>query len=216
MGTCVKIPSCFLCRGLPGAPRVAIRTAGKEQDAEFGLSAACPPPWETCPQSSHCPAAPLGGGQARASAAVSLVGTPIFLCAHPVSGPFLKLSVVEKPAFQQPSQQPPWLLNHSSSSLFSHPELLKAGSRQPVQDTSGSLHSASLPTGPKAWQLPACISISQLRQAFPLFCHPLSGSHSDSSGVFMRFGLFCESVLFSLFSFGLGRFFCCPGCPQTI
>lgn len=119
---------------LLGAPWVVIKTAGKEQDAQAGSSAACPPPWEACPQSSRCPAAPLGGGQARAPAAVSLVGAPICLCAHPVSRPstLLELSATEKPAFQQPSQQPPPLPSTALLLCLAISEFLKAGT-EPVE-----------------------------------------------------------------------------------
>lgn len=121
---------------LLGAPWVVIKTAGKEQDAQAGSSASCPPPWEACPQSSRCPAAPLGGGQTRASAAVSLVGAPICLCAHPVSRPssLLELPATEKPAFRQPSQQPPPLPLPSTALLLclAISELLK-GSTEPVE-----------------------------------------------------------------------------------
>lgn len=89
--------------------------------------------------------APLGGGQARASAAVSLAGTPIFLCAHPISCPssLLELSAAEKPVS---SQQPPPLPSHVLlCSAIS--ELSKASSRQRVHSASGNLHSASLPPG---------------------------------------------------------------------
>lgn len=114
---------------------------------------ACQLPAHQLGKHVHMFTAPLGGGQARASAAVSLAGTPIFLCAHPISCPssLLALSAAEKPVS---SQQPPPLLSHVLLLCSAFSELSKAGSQQHVHSASGNLHSASLPPGPKGLAAP--------------------------------------------------------------
>lgn len=62
VGTCVRIPFFFYAMWSAWSSLGNVRTAGKAQDAHSGLSAACPPPWETCSQNSSLTSCTLGWG----------------------------------------------------------------------------------------------------------------------------------------------------------